>query len=267
MFPKVIYKFRNWTDDYHKDVLRNNELYLSSPSLFNDPYDCRISKAYNIFKNQEEIEDYINYLREKDSEFLRSQGLNVDDEMDRLRQILNNSDELKEFQKEKDEEYFRLQDTHYGIVSFCINWSNFVLWSYYSDSHKGYAVGFHEESLRNSGLFGRGGKVQYKKNKPMIHPKEEDFMKRAYIETHTKSLNWRHEKEYRLTKLFYPNVPTENDRKITFPDNYIKEVVIGCQASGQTIREITEITRAKNIEIFRLEKLKYKFGLVKKRIQ
>ena len=152
-------------------------------------------------------------------------------------------------------------------VKIYVNWKNFVLWSYYGDSHKGYAVGFHEELLRNSGLFGRGGKVQYKKKKPMIHPKEEDFLKRAFIETHTKSVNWRHEREYRLTKLFYPQIPTDNDRKINFQDNFIKEVIIGCQASVEAINEIREITRRKNIDTYKLVKLKNKFGLVKKRFE
>ncbi len=267
MFPRVIYKFRNWREDNHKNVLKENELFLSPPNLFSDPYDCRITKSYNLLQSQEDKDDFIEYLRQKDGEALRLDGRDVDYEMRRIRQLLNSPSDLEQYQNRMDEEYFNLQDRYYGIVSFCINWKNFVLWSYYGDSHKGYAVGFHEELLRNSGLFGRGGKVQYKKKKPMIHPKEEDFLKRAFIETHTKSVNWRHEREYRLTKLFYPQIPTDNDRKINFQDNFIKEVIIGCQASVEAINEIREITRRKNIDTYKLVKLKNKFGLVKKRFE
>lgn len=28
-YPKIIYKYRNWKDKYHKDVLRKNELYMA----------------------------------------------------------------------------------------------------------------------------------------------------------------------------------------------------------------------------------------------
>jgi hypothetical protein len=40
--PKIIYKYRNWSDKHHKNVLKKNELYMSSPEEFNDPFDCRI---------------------------------------------------------------------------------------------------------------------------------------------------------------------------------------------------------------------------------
>jgi len=243
-----------------------NELFLTSPDLFNDPYDCRITKSYDLLKTLEEKLDFINYYRQKYADELRNEGIDVETEMDRILHLLNTPSDLKRFQNEKDEEYYLLQNSHYGIVSFCINWRNFILWSYYSDSHKGYAIGFHEELLRNSGLFGRGGKVIYRKEKPRIHPKEDDIMKRAFIETHVKSINWRHEKEYRLTKLFFPTLPSIDDRKIHYPDNFIKEVIIGCQASTETINEITSITREKHIATYKLKKLQNKFGLVKERI-
>lgn len=267
MFPRKIYKFRNWYDDHHKDVLRNNELYLSSPGHFNDPYDCRITKDYTLLTTDEEKQSFIQYLRAKDGDYLRSQRIDVDAEMDRIKRKLDSSAELKEYQRIMDEVYYQLQDRFYGVISFCINWKNFVLWSYYANNHKGYAIGFHEELLRNSGLFGSGGKVQYKKVKPRIHPMEEDFLKRSFIETHSKSVNWRHEKEYRLTKLFYPDEPTNDDRTVSFPDEFISDVVIGCQASEQTINEIINIADRKNIDVYKLEKSNYSYNLIKKQIR
>src|SRR5689334_9926228 len=40
VMPKRLYKYRVWQNPFHKSVLTNNELFLSSPSGFNDPYDC-----------------------------------------------------------------------------------------------------------------------------------------------------------------------------------------------------------------------------------
>ena len=33
------------------------------------------------------------------------------------------------------------------------------MWSHYGDFHRGYCIGFDEEKLRNTGFFGKGGKM------------------------------------------------------------------------------------------------------------
>lgn len=40
--PSVLYKYRNWEDDYHRRILTHNELYFASPDQFNDPFDSKI---------------------------------------------------------------------------------------------------------------------------------------------------------------------------------------------------------------------------------
>lgn len=206
-------------------------------------------------------------IRARDKDYLISIGLDVEEVMTDIRKILDSPEKLKDFQLEKDKKYFERQDEHYGIISFCINWNNVVLWSHYADCHKGYCIGFYEEKFRKAGTFGRGGKVKYKKDKPKIHPLEDDFMLKAFIETHTKSINWRHEKEYRITKLFYPQIPSNSDRKINFTDDFIKEIIIGSEASDETINEILSITKPRNLTTYRMEKLRMKYKLIKKKIK
>lgn len=58
---EIVYKYRDWKNDFHKRVLLNNELYLSTPKDFNDPFDCRITENYNLFTPEEE-DKYINEL-------------------------------------------------------------------------------------------------------------------------------------------------------------------------------------------------------------
>jgi len=59
--PEIVYKYRDWKNHFHKRLLLNNEIYLSSPKDFNDPFDCRITENYNLFTPEEE-EKYINEL-------------------------------------------------------------------------------------------------------------------------------------------------------------------------------------------------------------
>lgn len=55
--PSILYKYRNWKDDYHKGLLTHNEIYFASPKDFNDPYDCRITERF-VNRTPEEIENY-----------------------------------------------------------------------------------------------------------------------------------------------------------------------------------------------------------------
>ncbi|MDB4920732.1 MAG: hypothetical protein JWQ54_2715 [Mucilaginibacter sp.] len=45
-YPKLVYKYRDWSNDFHKKTLINMELFLASSSSFNDPIDCKIPIAY-----------------------------------------------------------------------------------------------------------------------------------------------------------------------------------------------------------------------------
>ncbi len=56
--PEIVYKYRCWSNTFHKNLLTKNEVFLSSPSVFNDPFDCRIPKNYLLLDNDEKIWDY-----------------------------------------------------------------------------------------------------------------------------------------------------------------------------------------------------------------
>lgn len=50
--PEIVYKYRDWNNPFHKNILLHNEIYLASPKDFNDPFDCRIPMN---FQNMSEI--------------------------------------------------------------------------------------------------------------------------------------------------------------------------------------------------------------------
>ena len=41
--PNIFYKYRDFEKNKHLNIVENLELYLPSPALFNDPFDCKIS--------------------------------------------------------------------------------------------------------------------------------------------------------------------------------------------------------------------------------
>ena len=76
----------------------------------------------------------------------------------------------------------------YGLLCFCKNWKNPVLWSHYADRHEGVCLGFDvpEESL---------GEVRYVKTRSPLPLVPTDEQMRELI--HTKFCDWQYEKEWR----------------------------------------------------------------------
>ena len=41
-FPAVLYKYREWKNPWHKNILLTNSIYAPSPNEFEDEYDCNL---------------------------------------------------------------------------------------------------------------------------------------------------------------------------------------------------------------------------------
>ena len=82
--PDIIYKYRSWNNEFHKDVLLKNQVYMSSPEDFNDPFDCRITKNHHLLNTTEKIGTFINNSLRKHEEYMKEQDLNFEEEKDKL---------------------------------------------------------------------------------------------------------------------------------------------------------------------------------------
>jgi hypothetical protein len=60
--PKTVYKYRNWSDNFHKEIITEQIVFMARPTSFEDQSDCKLIKRYdylltmiftiNIFKVQ-----------------------------------------------------------------------------------------------------------------------------------------------------------------------------------------------------------------------
>lgn len=135
------------------------------------------------------------------------------------------------------------------------------MWSHYGDFHKGFNIGYNETKMRQSGLFGKGGPVAYSEDFPQLDPFSEHSMETSFSQTHFKSKEWEYEQEYRLGKLWFPDPPSEEDRTIKIPYEFVEEINLGVLISDNDRNEILEIARAKNIKVFQVKKVPFKFEL------
>jgi hypothetical protein len=257
-YPEIVYKYRNWTNEFNKNVLLKNQLYLSSPKDFNDPFDCRISDNYYLLDNPDKINEYVNGVVTRQRNAILQRGLNIESERQRL---INKISDIANTQQEQETIHFDQQDIRLGILSLSEQWDNILMWSHYAEFHRGYCIGLYEEKLRESQFFGSGGQVFYQKKFPELNPLDRDIHRKSFIESHSKAEDWAYEKEYRLIKLFYPNLPSASERIITIPDNFIAEVIIGLCTPEDHKQEIIDICKKRGIKIFTTYKKPFEFKI------
>lgn len=265
-YPTILYKYRSWSKLIERNPILNSTLFLSSPLAFNDPFDCRVYPNYKLLDTPEKIERYAReYLSLNSNEFAE-RSLNASDEIERIIATLSDPERLRKFQIRSDEIHSNSQNKYYGVLSMSARHDSSAMWAHYAENHKGYCIGYFEERMRKSGIFGAGGPVVYKNDFPEILPYaiNSDAFDRSYFdETHTKNTDWSYEEEYRFTKLFYPSVPSDEDRIVNIPNDFIAEVLIGMKADSETQTTIIDIAQRKKLKIYRMVQIPHSFKLEK----
>lgn len=264
-YPDIVYKYRGWADEHGKKVLSEFQLFLTSPKDFNDPFDCRIPVNYKIMTEQE-INQYAELMTQNHKAFLLKEGRNLENEKSQL--VARLKADIENIQRENEEMTFKEYDDRYGILSLSTKWNDILMWSHYGDKHYGYCVGFHEKQLRESEKFGAGGQVAYPKTLeyPLIHPLDRDNPAIFFKNSHHKALDWQYESEYRLTKFFYPNLPTLQDRQMNFDPKFIAEVIVGLRTPKADRDEIVKICKDNGIKVYQAFPVEFKFQIDRKEL-
>lgn len=211
-------------------LLANSTLYFSSPSIFNDPFDCNISVHYYA-KNKTDLRDWLQN-NEGTNEIAKQVSLMPDGLVDlKLHQIDNDSFNFK-------------------ILCFSKSRENILLWSHYSDEHKGiclqfdvsnnnnkFYMSFSPESFNNIPKEAANivpvEKVDYTNDRPKPF---NGFIEEAsgyYRFFLAKSICWEYEEEYRIL------MPTQALK--TNPVIFNKDILTGIIFGTRTPKEDKEL--------------------------
>ena len=142
---QIFYKYRSWSDQFHKDLLLKNELYLSSPDRFNDPFDCTIPICFALLDNKEKIHKYAGYFINKGRANQENLERTYAEEFEKMVYMLTHK--VEDFQSLHFKIENAKQKKHFGIISLSKNWNNVLMWSHYSVNHSGYSVGLYDTKL------------------------------------------------------------------------------------------------------------------------
>jgi len=223
-------------------------------------FDCQIPTNYLLIKDNE-IEKYVEeYVRVHKSHVKDSAEIHKFKEIVRKRLL-----DRTKLQMDSEPHEFQELNKYSGILSLSSVWDNLLMWSHYADKHQGFCIGYKEEKIRKSGLFGRGGLVKYSSVYPQIKPDptKRNLMDEIFLKTNTKAKQWSYEKEYRLVTTSFPRAL---QRKIVLPVEFISEVILGINISDKSKAEILKYTISKKIPTFQAQKAAFKFKMLRKRI-
>lgn len=231
--PEILYKYRSWSDSYQKKLLTENQIYFAAPEQFNDPFDAALPYQYkeenmtpeNVFRKLTEIE-------KKAAPHKSDAEIHAAAHQRQISGIFENGRYWQDFYPELK----RIINRTFGICSLSSKRDNILMWSHYSDSHKGFVVGLDSSVLFHTAR-GQIGKVMYDMTFPKIELFDSgitDIIRLLY----TKSPLWEYEDEYRISIARPKTI-------VTLPDSAFKEVVIGCQMPEHEKNAVTKLVKQK----------------------
>lgn len=237
ILPRYIYKYYTDKENRLQETLNNQTIWFSMPMDFNDPFDCRLRV------NANSIEKDINVF----AEHLFDSRIVSDVEKLKLRRILHNP---------KDRQMIANESIMYnvaksGVSCFSKNRDSILMWSHYSNKHKGYCLKF--DVLKDPKFFIIPVIVDYKTKYPNI-----DFFRNynknrnalfAYI-FGKKFSDWSYEEEIRIVKHAQGNVRIN-------PESIV-EISFGVNCIDDNIELIKNLCQINNYKHINFEKAKRK---------
>jgi len=230
--PKILYKYRDWNNNFHKRLLTNPSIYFAPPSSFEDPLDCKIPTRYDLFTQDEIFGIYVRESIKKNPEFNMQQHLSWAYNW-YLHSPMHDPKFIEEIEAETTEDF----DQRFGILSLTADPLNFRMWIKYSNRLEGFCVGYKSSKLFD--FLGGGGSVEYVKTLPIIKPFEDFESLHAKLVFH-KLESWVFEKEYRTHKMWQTKAG-HNERNMSIDKDCIINVILGPKMPEIHKKEISEL--------------------------
>jgi hypothetical protein len=225
----MLYKYQR-INSFLFQLLIDNSLWFSKPCDFNDPFDVQFQLNLKSTKEQrdEAVKTLVNQMKSTNMYF--NETLVYDTLSKRAEEIdldtIMNKNIYEEFQR-------------FGISCFSDIQDNILLWSHYSDGHKGLCLEF--DFSQDEHIDGWLWKVHYSNDYPIII-NNDDAIKGLI----TKSTHWEYEREYRVVK------PLHGSSK--FSKSSLKSIIFGARIDSLDMNRIMTLVRGLGYEETKFKK-------------
>lgn len=250
MLPKYLYKFEKLNVQTLRN-LKNAQIYFNTPASFNDPFDCSVLEASVTLGDNEVVELFKRYLK--------AGNKIVDFEINSIKDIPQQY--IDQIHEASDKNLIDQQDKFLnktGCTCFSEVNDNILLWSHYTDGHKGICLEFDTSFP----LFAKVKEVKYSQRFPSIDPIKMLFGSNNEISEEwlkplcTKYECWSYEKEWRLLHK-EPNV------EYGYPVEALKSVYFGLSVNHADLEivRLTLLGQSKDIKFYKVHKDKSKYAV------
>lgn len=241
-YPHFTYKYLPLTKEKDEKSLRDylveSNLWLSTPSKFNDPFDM---KCKYIFKGTHQNKR--KFLDEKFQQFCPDLPKHIKEET--ISDLLTSNQFVADILNEK----YENEIAQHGICSFSDDARDILMWAHYGSNHKGVCLQF--QISKDIFIFTQATAVTYSHKYPTINYLKDNLRKEIARTMRQKSKNWKYEKERRIIH------PTGANSYLQFNPSALTALILGCKLesdSEEIIKSLLNERMKKNLpplKIFR----------------
>jgi len=229
-FPDTVYKYR--TIKQMEMILDNFSFWFANPNSFNDPFDCNLSEINP--PNLDDAKKHLQTLNIKENDLIKALDC-YEQNPTELTQLVETIKEKTIFSK--------------GVLSLSEKYDDILMWSHYSDYHKGVVIGLSMDD--DIPFFVTPIKIDYKNEYEILNYLSNPH--KSIIDTlKIKSSHWQYENEIRIYK---DKIGLQQINK-----KAIVKIYFGIKTSNEDIDKIKTICKSKNLTHIKFYKGHQSYG-------
>lgn len=287
--PKSLYKYKSFDDNgYSMKILKQNEIKLSIPEEFNDPFDCALTLSAKKIGNElmrQRLSNMIEKLQ-VDTSFTEGEIKKLNHSNQVIRDLAKiyiekhpaehemTSDELAKILSDVvDEEFEDILSVHgnsikTGIFITCFSetYKSILMWSHYSHYHEGFCIEYNFKELNHLHPLNRLIFPVFYTNSIfdatdfITQGKDGNLFMLTYAAINKSDL-WSYEQEWRYV---FQHGPTEEMQFVSVPKP--KAVYLGTNILNENKEKILEIAEQKDFEVYQMNMEQSEYALKSERI-
>lgn len=270
---KTIYKY---LPPERITYLKDELLRFTPPGDLNDPFEC-----YPVMPTKEDIIKIINIVASESIESLVKEKLSKSE----LRRVKNEYEikvksEITAVRKNLPnnflEQFYKRSivglNQKIGIFSLSRRWDSALMWAHYTNSHKGFCIGFNKDSEyfqikgNPNDPISMLQPVEYNENR-IIVPIERNIKINPKVML-TKALDWKYEEEERLVKLLILankviKASPFDLHLFKVPHKIINEIIVGAKIGKVDYKTISNFCEENDIPMFQCLMSPSKFDMIR----
>lgn len=229
------YAFRKCNKFLYQSLI-NDQLNISSPTTFNDPFDCPIRVLLKLLNKGDEISKLVRYAYQDCLKIACFTSNIAYDDVFKHKKHRNDKDEF----------------------------SNELMWAHYADSHKGICIKYHFSIYISKLMNEDKNVVSYFKDVKYSSKKLSSYSKKGSISVEDafflKGKKWEYENELRFLHF---DLNGKGEHGIIKIPNCIEAIYFGLECSEKDKETIINIMKSKPVEFYQMEFDKQHFGRLK----